>query len=67
MITPAQQGIEAAKHDALDWKYSDRGMFRSLPEVATVHDGKTVWLRQSEEYIDGHWEAFISIRKRSEN
>lgn len=67
MITPAEQGIQVAKHDALPWKYSDRGMFRSLPEVSTIHNGKPVWMEESEEYIDGRWEGFVSIRKRVEN
>jgi hypothetical protein len=66
MTTPADEGIRAARRDALPWTYSDNGLFRKLPPVATFRDGQPVWMTECEEYIEGRWEGFVSIAPRED-
>jgi hypothetical protein len=39
--------------------------FRESEPIATVHEGKPIWLTVCEEFIEGKWEGFVSIRARS--
>ncbi len=58
---------EARKEGLAPAMYQTEAGFRESAPIATVHNGQPIWLTVCEEFVEGKWEGFVSIRARKEN